>query len=112
MFCEKTWSSWPHGIRTRYWVLTPTKLTSLTTPPGMVLPGASSASPTSPISTFSGRMPIQPRSPGACERSAGIETAIPCMSTVTTSEARLLTVPSIRLDWPRKFATNVERGFS
>jgi hypothetical protein len=34
------------------------------------------------------------------------------MSTVTMSAARLFTVPSIRLDWPRKLATNVDRGFS
>src|SRR5207342_158605 len=92
VFCSKTCSSWPQGIRTRYCVLTPTKLTSVTTPPGMVLPGASSASPRAPTSTFSGRIPIQPLSPGACARSAGTETSIPCMSTVTRSPARLLMV--------------------
>ena len=112
MFCEKTWSSWPHGIRTRYWVLTPTKLTSLTTPPGMVLPGASSASPTSPISTFSGRIPIQPRSPGACERPVGDRDRDPVHVDGDDVGGAALIVPSIRLDWPRKFATNVERGFS
>ena len=65
MFCAKTWSSWPHGIRTRYWVETPTKLTSVITPPGMVLPGASRSAPSSPISTFSGRIPSQPWPPSA-----------------------------------------------
>ena len=33
VFCSKTISSWPHGIRTRYCVLTPMKLTSVTVPP-------------------------------------------------------------------------------
>ena len=37
---------------------------------------------------------------------------MPCMSTVTTSAVRCFTVLSIRLDWPRKLATNVDRGFS
>ncbi len=93
-------------------MLTPTKLTSQITPPGTVLPGASSSAPSSPISTFSGRMPTQPALPSACARSVGTVTSIPCMSTVTRSEARPLILPSIRLDWPRKLATNVLRGFS
>ena len=42
----------------------------------------------------------------ACAPS-GTETSMPCMSTVARSPLRLLIVPSIRLDWPRKFATNV-----
>ena len=45
-------------------------------------------------------------------RLAGTDTSMPCMSTVTMSALRHLMVPSIRFDWPRKLATNVERGFS
>ena len=33
VFCSNTISSWPQGMATRYWVLTPTKLTSVTRPP-------------------------------------------------------------------------------
>ena len=65
-----------------------------------------------PVITFSGRMPTHPSPLSVWHRAAGIETSIPCMSTVVTSEALLLIVPSMRLDWPRKFATNVVRGFS
>ena len=112
VFCSKTTSSWPQGIFTRYVVDTPVKDTSVTTPPGMVLPGASSASPSSPISTFSGRIPTQPSPPSVCARSALMETPMPCMSTLTWSPERPVTLPSIRLVWPRKLATNVVRGFS
>ena len=93
-------------------MLTPTKLTSVITPPGIVLPGASRDSPSSPISTFSGRIPTQPSSPSAWVRSRGTETVIPCMSTLVMSPSRDWIRPAIRLDWPRKFATNVVRGFS
>ncbi len=112
VFCANTVSSCPHGILTRYCVLTPMKLTSVTTPPGMVLPGASSSAPGAPISTFSGRMPIHPLPPSVCALGVGIVTSIPCMSTVTRSADVDFTVPSTRLDWPRKFATKVLRGFS
>ena len=46
----------------------------------MLLPGASSDSPTSAMSTFSGRMPTQPSSPSVpltCARSAGMEAIAP-----------------------------------
>ena len=93
-------------------MLTPTKLTSLTTPPGIVWPGASSSSPGRPMRTFSGRIPTQPRSESVCTRAVGTETSMPCIATVVMSAARLRTSPSMRLDWPRKLATKVLRGFS
>ena len=104
----KTCSSWPHGIRTRYWVLTPTKLTSVTTPPGMVLPGASSASPGVADQHLLGP-DADPALVAVGVRAAGRDRDVDAVHVDGDDVARprLLIVPSIRLDWPRKLATNV-----
>ena len=59
VFCSKTISSWPQGIRTRYCVLTPMKLTSVTTPPASTLAPSVGARPAAASTTFSGRTPTQ-----------------------------------------------------
>ena len=58
-FWAKTISSCPHGIRTRYCVLTPVKLASVTTPPGSDVAAAPvGARPRRTSWIFSGRTPM------------------------------------------------------
>src|SRR3954453_22643523 len=77
LFCSNTVSSWPHGIRTRYWVLTPMKLTSLTTPPARrLLPSRGSLSAAA-RKTFSGRTPTHTVPWGRGARAAGADSLLP-----------------------------------
>ena len=57
LFCSNTVSSWPQGIRTRYCVLTPMKLTSLTVPPREQVAAVAALAAGRARNTFSGRTP-------------------------------------------------------
>ncbi len=78
----------------------------------MTSPTTSMGWPASAISTFSGRMPSQPEPESECARSPGTDALAPCTRTSTCPFSRPWMSASMRLDWPRKFATNVVRGFS
>jgi hypothetical protein len=64
--------------------------------------------------TFSGRMPIQPSLDEVWTLLALIDTVVPYMSALTISSApdpsRPTTLPLIRFERPRKFATKVVMG--
>ena len=93
-------------------MLTPMKLTSVITPPGMVLPGASSSAPSRPDQHL-----LRPDADPA-RVAVGVHPVgrnghrDPLHVDGDDVGGPVVIRPSIRLDWPRKFATNVLRGFS
>ena len=96
-------------------MLTPTKLTSLTTPPGMLLPGASMSSPDLADEHLLGADPDPALlAVGAAHvRAVGRDRGERALHVDLHEVAvRPATVPSIRLDWPRKLATKVVCGLS
>lgn len=117
MFCAYTASSGQAGLSTTYWVETPMKLVPTIRPTTRLRPGGTVPASSAWVRViFSGRMPTRtfpPFAVGAVHRAAGrVSSHPPLPETVRFSPSVRRISVSMRLEVPRKFATNVVRGFS